>query len=77
MAPTSSLTVCCRSLSLGSEEADDTEPASMTAGSQCAGSTGASDMCCVWAALFALVVFLAVRGPSSSSEEELEEELTA
>ena len=47
-------------MSLGSEEAEDTEPASMSTGSQCAASTGASDLCCTCSACLALVVFLAV-----------------
>ena len=72
-------------MSLALEEAEDTDPASMSTGSQCAASTGASDLCCTCSACLALVVFLAVlvaQGEASGrtsccSDEELVDELTA
>ena len=85
VAPTSSCMGSGWAVSLASIEAEDTEPASISTGSQWAASTGAKDWCWACSACLALVVFLAVRlaqGEASGktsccSDEELEEELTA
>ena len=85
VAPTSSCMGSGWAVSLASMEAEDTEPASISTGSQWAASTGAKDWCWACSACLALVVFLAVRlaqGEASGktsccSDEELEEELTA
>ena len=85
VAPTSSCMGSGWAVSQASIEAEDTEPASISTGSQWAASTGANDWCWACSACLALVVFLAVllaQGEASGktsccSDEELVEELTA